>query len=116
MQGLHGIYGERKDRARNQHLCNRKGQESGLKEFHFGDKIKTGDKIYYDNRGKSVILAVIGSEPIANGVNLTAAHIDSPRLDLKENPLYESEEIALFKTHYYGGIKKYQWTTVPLSL
>lgn len=93
-----------------------KAKKAGFKEFHFGDKLKAGDKIYYDNRGKSVILAVIGSEPIANGVNLTAAHIDSPRLDLKENPLYESEEIALFKTHYYGGIKKYQWTTVPLSL
>ena len=91
-------------------------KKKGFKEFHFGDKVKAGDKIYFDNRGKAVILAVIGSEDIAKGTNITAAHIDSPRLDLKENPLYESEELALFKTHYYGGIKKYQWTTVPLSL
>ena len=94
----------------------KEAEKAGFKKFEFGDKVKPGDKIYYDNRGKSVILAVIGTEDIKNGVNLTAAHIDSPRLDLKENPLYESEEIALFKTHYYGGIKKYQWTTVPLSL
>ncbi|MBO7596483.1 MAG: aminopeptidase [Bacteroidales bacterium] len=91
-------------------------KKKGFKEFHFGDKVKAGDKIYFDNRGKAVILAVIGTEDIEKGTNITAAHIDSPRLDLKENPLYEQEELALFKTHYYGGIKKYQWTTVPLSL
>ncbi len=93
-----------------------KAEAAGFRKFNLGDPVKPGDKIYYDNRGKAVILAVIGTDDIKNGVNLTAAHIDSPRLDLKENPLYESDEIALFKTHYYGGIKKYQWTTVPLSL
>ena len=94
----------------------KEAEKNGFKKFNFGDKLQPGDKIYYDNRGKSVILAVIGTKPISEGINLTAAHIDSPRLDLKENPLYENEELALFKTHYYGGIKKYQWTTVPLSL
>ena len=94
----------------------KEAEKNDFKKFNFGDKLSVGDKIYYDNRGKSVILAVIGSDPISEGINLTAAHIDSPRLDLKENPLYENEELALFKTHYYGGIKKYQWTTVPLSL
>ncbi|MBR6279153.1 MAG: aminopeptidase [Bacteroidales bacterium] len=92
-----------------------KAEKAGFKPFHFGDKVKKGDKIYFDNRGKAVILAVIG-ENIEDGVNLTAAHIDSPRLDLKENPLYEQDELGFFKTHYYGGIKKYQWTAIPLSL
>ncbi|MCQ2973936.1 MAG: aminopeptidase [Bacteroidales bacterium] len=91
-------------------------KKKGFKQFNFGDKVNVGDKIYFDNRGKAVILAVIGSDSLENGVNLTAAHIDSPRLDLKENPLYEQDELGFFKTHYYGGIKKYQWTTVPLSL
>lgn len=88
----------------------------GFVPFDKNAQYKAGDKIYYVNREKSVILAVIGKEPIENGVNLLAAHIDSPRLDLKQNPLYEKEEVGYFKTHYYGGIKKYQWPTVPLSL
>ena len=88
----------------------------GYFEFSAKNKYKPGDKVYYLNREKSVILAVIGRESIENGVNLVAAHIDSPRLDMKQNPLYEKDEIAYFKTHYYGGIKKYQWPTVPLSL
>lgn len=71
---------------------------------------------YYNNRCKAVILAVIGTEPIEKGVRIAAAHIDSPRLDLKQCPLYEDNEMAMFKTHYYGGIKKYQWTAIPLSL
>ena len=79
-------------------------------------KLKTGDKIFVNNRGKAVILAVIGKEPLENGAKICAAHIDSPRLDLKQCPLYEDNEIALFKTHYYGGIKKYQWTAIPLAL
>ena len=79
-------------------------------------KLSAGDKIYRINRGKAVIAAIIGSEPIESGVRLCAAHIDSPRLDLKQFPLYEDNEMALFKTHYYGGIKKYQWTAIPLSL
>ncbi|MBE6889651.1 MAG: aminopeptidase [Ruminococcaceae bacterium] len=88
----------------------------GFVQFDKNAKYKAGDKIYYVNREKSVILAVIGKEPIEKGVNLLAAHIDSPRLDLKQNPLYEKDEVGYFKTHYYGGIKKYQWPTVPLSL
>ncbi len=94
----------------------RLAEEKGFKPFEKGKKYSAGDKVYLNNRGKSVILAVIGSEPLEKGVNLTAAHIDSPRLDLKQNPVYESEELGYFKTHYYGGIKKYQWPTVPLAL
>ncbi|MBE6940925.1 MAG: aminopeptidase [Ruminococcaceae bacterium] len=81
-----------------------------------GMEIKPGDKIYMNNRGKAIILAVIGTEPLSAGSNICAAHVDSPRADLKPNPLYEDSEIAYFKTHYYGGIKKYQWVTVPLAL
>ncbi|MCH5350067.1 MAG: aminopeptidase, partial [Oscillospiraceae bacterium] len=91
-------------------------KEEGFMEYAPGMSLKAGDKIYYNNRGKAVILAVIGSEPMEKGVRLAAAHIDSPRIDLKQNPLYEDNEVALFKTHYYGGIKKYQWATIPLSL
>ena len=93
-----------------------RAKEEGFVEYKHGMSLKAGDKIYYNNRGKAIILAVIGNEPIENGVHLAAAHIDSPRIDLKQNPLYEDNEVALFKTHYYGGIKKYQWTTIPLSL
>ena len=89
---------------------------NGFTEFVIGRKYKAGDKVYINNRGKSAAFAVIGKEPVENGVNITAAHIDSPRLDLKPNPLYEELELALFKTHYYGGIKKYQWTALPLAL
>lgn len=85
-------------------------------EFKIGKKYKAGDKFYYVNRGKAIILGVMGKLPLEQGVRLAAAHIDSPRLDLKQNPLYEDMELALFKTHYYGGIKKYQWTAIPLSL
>lgn len=91
-------------------------QLKGFSEFEFGKKYNAGDKVYINNRGKAVIFAVIGKEAVENGVNITAAHIDSPRLDLKPNPLYEELELALFKTHYYGGIKKYQWTAIPLAL
>lgn len=91
-------------------------KDNGFVEFDFSKKLKPGDKVYTVNRGKAVILAVIGSEDINKGVRISAAHIDSPRVDLKQNPLYEDGELALFKTHYYGGIKKYQWTTIPLSL
>lgn len=93
-----------------------KAKEAGFSEFDKTKQYKAGDKVYMVNREKAVILAVIGKEPIENGVNLVAAHIDSPRLDLKQNPLYEKDELAYFKTHYYGGIKKYQWPTIPLSL
>ena len=81
-----------------------------------GRVYKAGEKVYRVNRGKAIILAVIGSKPVSEGVRFAISHIDSPRLDLKPNPLYESDEIAMFKTHYYGGIKKYQWTTVPLAM
>jgi len=91
-------------------------EEKGFKPYKKGEGLKAGDKIYRNNRGKAVIAAVIGSEPVSEGIRLSAAHIDSPRLDMKQNPLYEDNEIAYFKTHYYGGIKKYQWPTVPLSL
>lgn len=80
------------------------------------DELKPGDKVFYSNRGKSIYLAVIGEEKLEKGLNVIGAHIDSPRLDLKPNPLYEDGELALFKTHYYGGIKKYQWTAIPLAI
>jgi len=75
-----------------------------------------GDKVYLNNRGKSVFASIIGEEELENGINIVGAHIDSPRLDLKPNPVYEDGRLALFKTHYYGGIKKYQWTAIPLAI
>ena len=89
---------------------------NGFKNIDEYETLKPGDKVYYINREKSMYLAVIGEESIENGVNIIGAHADSPRLDLKPNPLYEDGEFAYFKTHYYGGIKKYQWTTIPLSI
>lgn len=91
-------------------------EKHGFKPFEIGKKYVAGDKVYFNNRGKTVAFAVIGKDTADCGVNITAAHIDSPRLDLKPNPMYEELELALFKTHYYGGIKKYQWTAVPLAL
>lgn len=91
-------------------------REKGFKEYEFGKKYSSGDKVYFVNREKAVILCVIGKKSLSEGVKICAAHIDSPRLDLKQNPLYQDGGLALFKTHYYGGIKKYQWTTVPMSL
>ena len=81
-----------------------------------GKALKPGDKIYADNRGKAVALFIIGKDSITKGMNILGAHIDSPRLDLKANPLYEDTDFAYLDTHYYGGIKKYQWTTIPLAL
>lgn len=78
--------------------------------------IKAGDKIVYNHKGKSAVLFVVGKKPIEDGMNIVGAHIDSPRLDIKQNPLYEDTNVALLKTHYYGGVKKYQWTTIPLAL
>lgn len=89
---------------------------NGFKDIKEYETLKPGDKVYYINREKSMYLAIIGEENIENGVNIIGAHADSPRLDLKPNPLYEDGEFAYFKTHYYGGIKKYQWTTIPLSI
>jgi len=91
-------------------------EKRGFRPFAPGMDVKPGDKIYYNNRHKSIILAVIGQESLDKGMNICAAHVDSPRLDLKPNPLYEDSEIAYFKTHYYGGIKKYQWPTIPMAL
>ena len=91
-------------------------EKHGFKALVPGMTLKAGDKVYKNNRDKSIMLAVIGSESLNEGANICAAHMDSPRLDLKPNPLYEDSEIAYFKTHYYGGIKKYQWPTVPLAL
>jgi len=91
-------------------------EANGFTALEEKDRLKAGDKVYTVNRGKGVIAAVIGSSPMEAGINLVGAHIDSPRLDLKPNPLYEDQGIAFFKTHYYGGIKKYQWTTIPLAL
>lgn len=88
----------------------------GFEKFVIGKQYNAGDRVYFNNRGKTVAFAVIGTESADKGINITAAHIDSPRLDLKPNPLYEELELALFKTHYYGGIKKYQWTALPLAL
>ena len=94
----------------------RQAEARGFKEFTRGMELKPGDKVYRSNRGKGLMLAVIGKRSLAEGVNIGAAHIDSPRLDLKPNPLYEDSEIAFLKTHYYGGIRKYQWVTIPLEL
>ncbi len=91
-------------------------KSNGFKCIDECENLKPGDKVYYINREKSMYLAVIGEDSIENGVNIIGAHADSPRLDLKPNPLYEDSEFAYFKTHYYGGIKKYQWTTIPLSI
>lgn len=91
-------------------------EKKGFVPFEIGKEYKAGDKVYFNNRGKTVAFAVIGKQTADNGINITAAHIDSPRLDLKPNPLYEDSELALFKTHYYGGLRKYQWTAVPLAI
>jgi len=89
---------------------------NGFKEISSIDKLAAGDKIYYVNRKKAVFAAVVGSLAVTEGFNLIGAHIDSPRLDLKPNPLYEDSGMAFLKTHYYGGIKKYQWVNIPLSI
>lgn len=89
---------------------------AGYREYHIGDKITAGDKLYLNNRSKSLFAIHVGTEEIENGVRICAAHIDSPRLDLKQHPLFENDGFGYFKTHYYGGIRKYQWATIPLAL
>ena len=89
---------------------------AGFSEYSLGDPVKPGDRLFCNNRGKNLFVITVGSEPITEGVRICASHIDSPRLDLKPLPLFESEGVGYFKTHYYGGIKKYQWTTIPLAL
>ncbi len=90
---------------------------AGFTEYHFGDKLAAGDKKYFVNRGKSVVAFRIGTENLEkDGLRIIASHIDAPRVDVKQNPLYEDSNMCFLKTHYYGGIKKYQWTAMPLSL
>lgn len=89
---------------------------NGFKDINDVENLNVGDKVYYINKEKSMYLAIIGKEKLEEGLNIIGSHADSPRLDLKPNPLYEDQELAYFKTHYYGGIKKYQWTTIPLSI
>lgn len=91
-------------------------EDAGFVPYVQGKKYNAGDKYYVSNRGKTVAFVVVGKQNVEEGVQITATHIDSPRIDLKPNPLYEDSELALFKTHYYGGIKKYQWTAMPLAL
>ena len=91
-------------------------KEHGFAEFVPGMDIKPGMKLYKNNRGKALMLAVIGKRPLSEGAVIAGAHVDSPRLDLKQVTMYESDEMCYFKTHYYGGIKKYQWVTIPLEL
>lgn len=91
-------------------------EENGFKNICDYSNLKSGDKVYYINRDKSMYLAIIGENSIENGMNIIGAHADSPRLDLKPNPVYEDTGMAFLKTHYYGGIKKYQWTTIPLAI
>lgn len=91
-------------------------EKNGFVNAEKKDKLTVGDKAYYVNRGKNLVLAIIGKEDIENGINYVVSHVDSPRLDLKGNPLYEDLDLAYMKTHYYGGIKKYQWASLPLAL
>lgn len=94
----------------------RLAKEKGFKPLDSFETLKPGDKVYVNNRDKNIALFVIGNKPLIEGMRILGAHIDSPRMDLKQNPLYESEGFALADTHYYGGVKKYQWVTIPLSL
>ena len=108
------------DAGKTERLCAaeaiRLAEQAGYRPYVRGMAVKAGDKVYLSNRGKSVLLAHIGEKSLAEGARIAAAHIDSPRLDLKPNPLYEDGELAYFKTHYYGGLRKYQWVTIPLEL
>ncbi len=108
------------DAGKTERLCVaevvRLAEQRGYRPYVRGMAVQAGDKIYVCNRGKAVMLARIGKAPLSEGVQIAAAHIDSPRLDLKPNPLYEDGELAYLKTHYYGGIRKYQWVTIPMEL
>ena len=91
-------------------------EAAGFVPYVPGMALKSGDRVYCNNRGKALMLAVIGKKPLSGGAVIAGAHVDAPRLDLKQVTMYESEEMAYCKTHYYGGIKKYQWVTIPLEL
>ncbi len=107
------------DTARTERLASdeiiARAEAKGFKPVYDMKSLKPGDKVYWNQKGKSVILAVIGEEPVHEGIKIVGSHIDSPRLDLKANPVHEQGGIVYFRTHYYGGIKKYQWTTIPLA-
>ena len=107
-----------KSKIEREAVCTAKklAEENGFKDLSTFETLKEGDKVYFINRDKSMYLAVIGAEKLENGIQIVGSHIDSPRLDLKPNPLYEYSGFAYFKTHYYGGIKKYQWTAIPLAI
>ena len=94
----------------------RLAKEAGFKPLEAYNELKPGDKVYVTNKGKNVALFVMGQQPVEKGLRVLGAHIDSPRLDVKQNPLYENKGFALLDTHYYGGIKKYQWVTIPLAI
>ena len=94
----------------------RMAEANGFRPYNFGMDMKVGDKFYYNNRGKNLFLFTIGSEDITNGIRISVAHVDAPRIDLKQVPLFEDGGMGFFKTHYYGGIRKYQWLATPLSL
>ena len=101
------------------HLVNTYGQTvefADFREYQLGDKIEIGDKLYYNNRGKNLFVFTIGNDGAKNGLRIVASHIDAPRLDIKQRPLYEDTGLVYFKTHYYGGIRKYQWVATPLAL
>ena len=108
------------DASKTERLCAaetiRLAEKAGYRPYKRGMDVKSGDKLYVCNRKKAVLLAHIGEKPLSEGAQIAAAHIDSPRLDLKPNPLYEESELAFFKTHYYGGLRKYQWVALPLEL
>ena len=120
MLALCDEYREFLDEGKTERECVEKAvkmaEANGFKQLDSFNTLKAGDKVYKLNRGKNILLTIVGTEDITTGINLVGAHIDSPRLDLKQNPLYESNGMALLKTHYYGGIKKYQWPTIPLAI
>ena len=120
MLALCDEYREFLDEGKTERECVEKAvkmaEANGFKPLDSFNTLKAGDKVYKLNRGKNILLTIVGTEDITTGINLVGAHIDSPRLDLKQNPLYESNGMALLKTHYYGGIKKYQWPTIPLAI
>ncbi|MCR5321860.1 MAG: aminopeptidase [Lachnospiraceae bacterium] len=94
----------------------RQAEEAGYKDLNKVRKVKAGDKLYCVNKGKAIALFLVGTKPLEEGMKILGAHIDSPRIDIKQNPLYEDTEFAMLETHYYGGIKKYQWVTLPLAI
>lgn len=107
---------ERECVARSIEMAKEKGYENLFDVISEGRSLKAGDKVYACNMGKAVVLFNIGKQPLSDGMKILGAHIDSPRLDIKQNPLYEDSDLVLMDTHYYGGIKKYQWATIPLAL